>query len=87
MRLAIMTWAGDDVMAESIFGVVDERNPETNLPPLSPNGFWADFCVVDERRFKFAEEAKISIDQHGYYLMGAGLATTDAFEAPNKTAA
>ncbi len=87
MRFAIMTWAGDDVMAESIFGVLDEQSPDGPLPPLSPNGFWADFCAVDERQFKFADDAKVSIHQHGYYLMGAGLAMTEAFEAPNKTAA
>ena len=87
MRFAVMMWAGDDAKAKSIFGVIDERNSHATLPPLAPNGFWSDFVVIDARQFRFAEEAKTSIDQHGYYLMGAGVAMTEAFEAPNKTAA
>jgi hypothetical protein len=87
MRFAVMMWAGDDVKAESIFGVIDEQNPDATLPPVSSNGFWADFLVIDERQFRFADDAKASIDKQGYYLMGAGVAMTEVFEAPNKTAA
>ena len=42
---------------ESIFGVIDERNSHATLPPLSPNGFWSDFVVIDARQFRFALNA------------------------------
>jgi hypothetical protein len=44
-----------------------------------PNGHWAGFRVpIDERRFKFAQEARKAIEDHGYYLFGAS--ATESFE-------
>jgi hypothetical protein len=80
MRFTIMTWAGDDVRPESIFGVVDQEG-SGRLPALSPHGYWADFRIIDETQFKFAEEAKKSIGKDGYYLMGASVTTDEAFGA------
>ena len=78
MRFAIMTWAGDAARAESIFGLTDETG-SGKLPVISPHGYWADFRVIDEAQFKFAEEAKASIGKDGYFLIGAGVTTTEAF--------
>ena len=78
MRFEILTWAGDDARPESIFGVIDEKG-SGKLPALSPRGHWAEFGIVDETEFKFADEAKYSIGKDGYYLMGAGVTATEAF--------
>ena len=80
MRFAIMTWAGDDVRPESIFGLTDEKGSGM-LPALSPYGFWADFRTIDETQFKFADDAKKSIERDGYYLMGASITIAEAFGA------
>jgi hypothetical protein len=77
MQLAIMTWTGRSARSGTIFGVVDHQNP-AQLPQL-PNGHWAGFRVpIDERRFKFAQEARKAIENHGYYLFGAS--ATESFE-------
>lgn len=39
----------------------------------------ADFRIIDETQFKFADEAKKSIGKDGYFLMGARVTTTEAF--------
>jgi hypothetical protein len=78
MRFMIMTWVGDAAQALSIFGVIDEEG-SGKLPALSPHGHWAEFRVIDEAQFKFAEEAKACIGKDGYYLMGAGVTTREAF--------
>ena len=78
MRFVIMTWVGDAARVESIFGVTDEEG-SGKLPALSPYGHWADFRIIDETQFKFADEARASINKDGYYLIGAGVTTTEAF--------
>jgi hypothetical protein len=84
MRFAIVTWAGDDARPESIFGVIDEKG-SGKLPGISPHGYWADFRIIDEAQFKFADEAKKSIGKDGYYLMGAGVTATEAFRATSSS--
>ncbi len=42
--------------------MVDAQDRGATPPPLSPNGFWADFhVVVEESQLKFAADAKVSI--------------------------
>jgi hypothetical protein len=77
MQFAIMLWTSNSARAGTIFAVIDHKSP-TQLPQL-PNGHWANFRVpIEERRFKFAQEAKKAIEDHGYYLFGAS--ATEAFE-------
>jgi hypothetical protein len=77
MQFAIMTWTSKGARANTIFGVIDHESP-VQLPQL-PNGHWASFRVpIDGRRFKFAQEARKAIEDHGYYLFGAS--ATEAFE-------
>jgi hypothetical protein len=78
MQFAIMVWTSQSVArANTIFGVI-EHESAAQLPQL-PNGHWANFRVpIDERRFKFAQDAKKAIEGHGYYLFGAS--ATEAFE-------
>jgi hypothetical protein len=82
MRFAIMTWvpSGDSAKIGTIFGVLDHDAPG-ELPRL-PGGEWEHYHVAEERTFKFAEEAKKAIAQHGYFLLGAGVAPEEAFGAP-----
>jgi hypothetical protein len=83
MRFAVMTWVRDNVKSGSIFGILDKDNPG-KLPSVSPLGHWADFRVIDENRFKFANDAKKAIAAEGYYLMGASVSVTEAFGEPPK---
>lgn len=52
MQFAVLEWVGsnDSAKAGTIFGIVDKANPGA-LPSLSPNGYWADFWSIDEKRF------------------------------------
>ena len=79
MRFAIMTWVptSDSAKIGTIFGILDNDAPG-DLPQL-PGGYWKDYHIADERTFKFAEEAKKAIAQHGYYLLGAGVTPSEAF--------
>ncbi len=84
MQFAVLEWVGsnDSAKAGTIFGIVDKANPGA-LPSLSPNGYWADFWSIDEKRFKFAADAKKATVQHGYYLLGASVSVLEALgEAP-----
>ena len=82
MRFVIMSWSGDGSRTQSIFGVTNEKG-SGKLPAISPHGYWADFRIIDEAQFKFAEEAKASIGKDGYFLMGAGVTIAEAFgDAP-----
>lgn len=85
MQFAVFEWVGakDSAKRGSIFGIVDKADPQ-GLPTLSPNGYWADFRLIDEGRFKFSSDAKRAISQHGYYLMGASVTIQDAFGEPAK---
>lgn len=80
MQFAISVWvsAEDSAKAGSIFAVVDAANPGSP-PALSQRGYWDEFCELDERRFKFAADAKKVIAQHGYFLMGASVTISEAF--------
>ncbi|MGA2794077.1 MAG: hypothetical protein ABSE69_11165 [Roseiarcus sp.] len=79
MRFAIMTWvpSGDNAQVGTIFGILDNDKPGTL--PLLPHGHWEHYLIVDEQAFKFVEEARKAIAQHGYYLFGAGVTPSDAF--------
>lgn len=81
MQFAIMQWVSEFAKPTSMFGVLDKGNPG-KLPMLSTKGHWADYRTVDERSFKFSAEAKTAINATGYYLMGAGVAVTEAFGDP-----
>ena len=85
MQFEILMWLGsnDSVQAGTIFGVLDQANP-VPLPMLLPGGSWAKYRSLDESRFKFARDAKRAIAQHGYYLLGASVAVTEAFGEPPK---
>ena len=88
MQFAVMVWviSNDSAKLGSIFGVLDKSNPG-ELPTISPQGYWAEFQVVEESRFKFAADAKKAIAQHGYYLLGASVTVPEAFgETPESSA-
>jgi hypothetical protein len=84
MQFSVMVWVSSDDSAKmgSIFGVVDKPNADS-LPRLGSQGYWAEFRSIDEKRFKFAAEAKKAIAQHGYYLMGASVTISEAFGEPS----
>jgi hypothetical protein len=85
MQFAILVWVGadDSAKAGSIFAVVDKDNPGSP-PALSPRGYWDEFRLIDESKFKFAADARNAISQHGYYLMGASVTIGEAFgETPS----
>jgi hypothetical protein len=86
MQFEVMVWVSSDDSAKagSIFGILDKANPGA-LPTLSSMGYWADFRSIDESEFKFAADAKKAIAKHGYYLMGASVTVTEAFEEPPKS--
>jgi hypothetical protein len=79
MRFATMMWVPtrDNAKVGTIFGILDTDAP--GVLPLLPDGHWEHYHIADERTFKFAEEAKKAIAQHGYYLLGAGETPSDAF--------
>jgi hypothetical protein len=69
MEFSIMAWSSGNVLNSSIFGVIDKANPG-KLPSISDRGFWESYRTIREDRFKFAAEAKRSIAERGYYLIG-----------------
>lgn len=71
MRFEIFSWVSnvDSPGSGSILGIVDKDNP-CPLPAISAQGYWSEFRSIDERQFKFAEDAKKAIALHGFYLMG-----------------
>jgi hypothetical protein len=69
MEFSIMAWSGGNVLKSSIFGVLDKANP-IGLPSICDRGFWESYRTIREDRFKFAAEAKKSITERGYYLIG-----------------
>jgi hypothetical protein len=70
MEFSIMAWSSGNVLKSSIFGVIDKANPGNNLPSISDKGHWESYRTIREDRFKFAVEAKKSIAERGYYLIG-----------------
>jgi hypothetical protein len=64
------------VLGSSIFGIVDKKSPG-KLPSISDKGFWEDYRAIREDRFKFAAEAKKSIAERGYYLIGGEVNVTE----------
>jgi hypothetical protein len=85
MQFAIMKWVAQTAMPETIYGIVDKSNP-AQLPTISPNGHWEDFRVIDETRFRFADQAKTAITTTGYYLIGGSLTVTEIFGPPHDCA-
>ena len=81
MEFAVMVWKGTTAKDESIFGLIDRKDPK-KLPKLSSSGHWEDYRVVDEGRCKFADEAKEAIAKEGYYLLGASITVKEAFGGP-----
>lgn len=69
MEFAIMVWSSGNVLGSSVFGVVDKADPG-KLPSISDKGSWQSYRTIREDRFKFAAEAKRSIAERGYYLIG-----------------
>lgn len=57
----------ESVFANSIFGVTYKGKPGL---PIIPGSIWDSHRTVREDRFKFAAEAKKSIEKRGYYLIG-----------------
>jgi hypothetical protein len=70
MEFSIMVWSSGNVLISSIFGVIDNANPGSRLPSISDKGFWESYRTIREDRFKFATEAKRSIAERGYFLIG-----------------
>lgn len=73
MRLTIKAWKSnaDEVLASSLFGVVDADQPGT-LPIALGDGHWETFRIIEDVDFKLSAEAKAAIAKHGYYIFGAG---------------
>jgi hypothetical protein len=76
MEFSIMAWSSGNVLKSSIFGVIDKAYPGT-LPRISDKGFWESYRTIREDRFKFAVEAKKSIAERGYYLIGGEVNITE----------
>ena len=81
MQFVVMKWVSQEAMPNSIYGVFDNDNSR-QLPSPSPTGHWQAFRVIDEKRFKFAREAREAIADFGYYLMGVSVTITEAFDEP-----
>ena len=79
MRFTIKTWVSnnDNAKTGTIFSVQD-YDKLGDLPVL-PGGHWEAYQIANERTFKFAVDAKKAIILHGYYLLGAGEAPSEAF--------
>ena len=79
--ILIMVWSGSNVLNSSIFGVLDKANPIV-LPSISDRGHWDSYRAIREDRFKFAAEAKKSIAERGYYLIGGEINVTETEGPP-----
>jgi hypothetical protein len=70
MEFVVMKLVGKSVKPNSIFGVLDKRNPG-KLPRVAGT-HWVDHETNDEGHAQFAAEAETAIATSGYFLMGAG---------------
>jgi hypothetical protein len=77
MEFSIMAWSNGDALKSSIFGVIDKAATSGKLPSISDGGFWEGYRTIREDRLKFADEAKRSIEAHGYYLIGGEVNVTE----------
>ncbi len=70
LSIMVLSSANGNVLKSSIFGVIDKAADVGKLPPMLDIGFWESYRTIREDRFKFAAEAKRSIAERGYYLIG-----------------
>jgi hypothetical protein len=79
MKFSIMVLSNlnGSVLNSSIFGVIDKAADLGVLPSISDKGFWESYRTIREDRFKFAAEAKKSIAECGYYLIGGKVNVTE----------
>lgn len=73
MEFSVMVWRSEAALNNSIFAVIEKGANSSNLPRLSDRGGWHTHRMVFTNRFKFAAEAKKSIAERGYYLIGGEL--------------
>ncbi len=69
MEFLVMKLEGDSIMADSIFGVLDNKM-RGRLPP-PPGGHWSEYSTVREADFRFAAAAKRAIGNRGYFIVGS----------------
>ena len=69
MEFLVMKLEGESVMANSIFGVLDNKRRGPLPPP--PDGHWSEYSTVGEPDFRFAAAAKRAITKRGYFILGS----------------
>jgi hypothetical protein len=76
MVLSSNTENSGNMLKSSIFGIIKIGADESKLPHF-PGFHWDSYRTIREDRFKFAAEAKASIAERGYYLIGGEVNMTE----------